>query len=400
MSAPLWSSLLWLPLYVALALAAVPVAVLLLQSLLAFPRGAPPPPAGGRRPRIAVLVPAHNEAGGIEATLASLRPQLLAADRILVVADNCSDDTAAVAAAGGAQVRERSSADQRGKGYALDFGVRCLAEDPPEVVIIVDADCIAAPGALDRLAREALQHRVPIQALYLMHAPGAAGLMKKIAEFAWLVKNRVRPLGYARLGLPCQLMGTGMAFDWPTLSTAQLASGHIVEDMKLGIDLARAGKAPRFCPDALVYSTFPSSEAGTEAQRTRWEHGHLSMIVSAVPGLVLQGLLRGQPLLLALALDMSVPPLALLAMAVLGLSGLCLLLALLTGVLLPLALAALLSLAFGTAVLLAWWAYGRQTLSAANLALALWYVLRKIPLYLRFLVHRQVEWVRSKRDSE
>jgi len=394
------SALLWLPLYLVLLLVAVPVAVLLVQALMAFPRGAAPAASTGRRPRIAVLVPAHNESGGITATLDSLRPQLVAGDRILVVADNCSDDTAAVATLGGAEVRERFDAVQRGKGFALDFGVRCLADDAPEVVIIVDADCIVAPGALDRLARDALQHGVPVQALYLMYAPGTAGLMKKVAEFAWLVKNHVRPLGFFRLGLPCQLMGTGMAFGWETLSTAALANGHIVEDMKLGIDLALADKAPRFCPAALVTSTFPTSEAGTEAQRTRWEHGHLSMIISGLPPLLLKGVLQGRPRLLAMALDMSVPPLALLAMVVMALFGVCLVLTLVTGALLPLVLAAALGAGFGAAVLLAWWAHGRQTLSAANLLLAVWYVVRKVPLYLRFLINRQVEWVRSKRDSE
>jgi cellulose synthase/poly-beta-1,6-N-acetylglucosamine synthase-like glycosyltransferase len=392
-------SLLMYLLYLLLILAAVPMTVLLLQALLAFARLGPAPAASGRRPRLAVLVPAHNEAGGISATLDSLRPQLVAGDRILVVADNCSDDTATVAARGGAEVRERFSDTERGKGYALDFGVRCLADDPPEVVVIVDADCIVGAGALDRLARDAVQHGVPIQALYLMRAPGASGL-KKIAEFAWVVKNLVRPLGFARLGLPCQLMGTGMAFDWPTLSTAALANGHIVEDMKLGLDLARAGKAPRFCPAAEVYSTFPSNDAGTAAQRTRWEHGHLSMIVSAVPSMLLQGLFKGRPQLLALALDLSVPPLALLAMVVIALFGLGLLATVLSGVLLPLAWATLLGLAFGAAVLLAWWAHGRQVLAGRELLLALWYVVRKVPLYCRFVVQRQVEWVRSKRDSE
>lgn len=383
-----------------LALLAVPVLVLLVQALMAFSRRAPAPLPDVARPRLAVLVPAHNESGGITATLDSLRPQLAPGDRILVVADNCSDDTAAVAARGGAEVRERFHATERGKGFALDFGVRCLADDPPEVVIIVDADCIVAPGALERVAREARQHGVPVQALYLMHAPAGSGLMKKVAEFAWLVKNQVRPLGFHRLGLPCQLMGTGMAFDWATLSTASLANGHIVEDMKLGIDLALAGKAPRFCPEALVWSSFPSSDAGTESQRTRWEHGHLSMILSGVPPLLGKGLLQGRPRLLAMALDMSVPPLALLAMTVMAGFGLAALLALLAAAWLPLLLATVLGLAFAMAVLLGWWRFGRATLSAGNLLLAVWYVVRKVPLYLKFLVNRQVEWVRSKRDSE
>ncbi|MET0267762.1 MAG: glycosyltransferase family 2 protein [Duganella sp.] len=378
----------------------VPVGVLLLQALMAFSRGRPAAMPVAARPRLAILVPAHNESSGITATLDSLRSQLAPGDRVLVVADNCSDDTAVVAARGGAEVRERFHATERGKGFALDFGVRCLAEDPPEVVIIVDADCIVAPGALERLAREARQHGLPVQALYLMHAPAGAGLMKKVAEFAWLVKNQVRPLGYHRLGLPCQLMGTGMAFDWATLSTASLANGHIVEDMKLGIDLALSGKAPRFCPDALVWSSFPSSEAGTESQRTRWEHGHLSMILSGVPPLLGKGVLSGRPQLIAMALDMSIPPLALLAMMVMVAFGLALLLALVLGALLPLAIATALCAAFGVAVLLGWWRFGRATLSAGNLLMAVWYVVRKVPLYLKFLVNRQVEWVRSKRDSE
>jgi hypothetical protein len=59
-------------------------------------------------------------------------------------------------------------------------------------------------------------------------------LKSKVSEFAWCVKNLVRPLGYSNLGCPCQLMGTGMAFKWSTLSKADLANGNIVEDMKLG----------------------------------------------------------------------------------------------------------------------------------------------------------------------
>jgi cellulose synthase/poly-beta-1,6-N-acetylglucosamine synthase-like glycosyltransferase len=233
-----------------------------------------------------------------------------------------------------------------------------------------------------------------------MHAPPGSGLMKKIAEFAWRVKNHTRALGYARLGLPCPLMGSGMAFNWELLSKADLANGHIVEDMKLGLDMARAGKAPHFCVAAEVHSSFPSSDSGTASQRTRWEHGHLSMIVSTVPQLLVESILKGRLTLLAMALDLSVPPLALLAMMVMALGVLGLLAALLTGLLLPLLLAVLLVGAFGAGVLLAWWGYGRAILSAGNLLMVGVYILRKVPLYLRFLINRQVEWVRSKRDGE
>jgi len=368
--------------------------------VLAFPAVASAPALGARRPRIAILVPAHNEEAGVATTIASLLPQLLAGDRVLVVADNCGDGTAAAAAAAGAEVRERADPTRRGKGYALDFGVACLADDPPEVLLIVDADCIVSEGAIDRLARSALSSARPVQALYLMRAPAAAGPMKKIAEFAWVVKNLVRPLGFHRLGLPCQLMGTGMAFPWSTISSASLANGHIVEDMKLGMDLAKAGAAPLFCPHAMVYSDFPTSSVGTDSQRTRWEHGHISMILAEAPSLLAHGLRHRKIATIALALDLCVPPVALLTLLVCALFACSLLFGLLSGALAPLALATATLGALGAAILMAWWRHGRQILSGRQLTLALVYMLAKIPLYLRFLVNRQVEWVRSKRDSE
>lgn len=376
----------------------IPVSVLFVQVLMA--RGGGQPAATGPRPRLAVLVPAHNEEAGLAATLAALMPQLRAGDRVLVVADNCSDGTAAVARAAGALAVERHHDTERGKGYALDFGVRQLAADPPEVVIIIDADCHTGPGVLDRIATDAVAANRPVQALYLMYAAADSGLMKKVAQFAWLVKNHVRPLGYLRLNLPCPLMGSGMAFPWQLISTASLASGHIVEDMKLGADLARAGHPPLFCPDVLVSSTFPVSASGTQSQRTRWEHGHLSMILSDAPGMLGEGLRRRNSALLAMALDLSVPPVALLCLGVLAAFVLSAVFSLLSGAMLPLWLASAALAMTVLAILLAWWRYGRTVLSAANLALAVGYIFWKVPVYLRFLVRRQVDWVRSKRDSE
>ena len=394
------TSALSLVLLVALCIVTVPVLVLFAQVLLAMLPVRAPGPLSGPRPRVAILIPAHNEESGLTATLSSLQPQLGAADRILVVADNCSDRTAEVARRAGAEVVERSHAVLRGKGYALDFGVEALADAPPDVVIIVDADCIVGEGAVARLAGLAAQHRRPVQALYLMHTPAGSGPLKKIAEFAWIVKNKVRPLGWFRLDWPCQLMGTGMAFPWPTIRAARLATGHIVEDMKLGMDLALAGSAPMFCPHALVHSYFPTSTEGTQSQRTRWEHGHLSMITSTAPATLFAGIRRASPSLFAFGLDLCVPPLALLVLLVCGLTGLSGLLALAGGPVAPLALGVLAGTALVAAILMSWWRHGRAVLNGKELALAAWYVAAKIPLYFRFLFQRQVTWVRSKRDTE
>jgi len=379
----------------------IPVAVLFLEVALAGSarKDQVALPAAPRM-RLAVLMPAHDEAVLIAATVNAVRPQLQATDRLIVIADNCSDETALLARSAGAEVLERTDPLRRGKGYALDFGIRHLEADPPELLIVLDADCQLGESALERLAACSARTGRPAQALYVMHAAPNAGRMQKIAAFAWVVKNEVRAGGLHALGLPCQLMGTGMAFPWSTIHGAELASGHIVEDLKLGLDLARAGQPPQFCPEALVTSTFPESAEGARTQRARWEHGHLSVILSETPRLLWSALRQGDLNVLALALDLSVPPLALLALLIaLGWipSGL---LYLLSGAQFPLSTIVLASILFVIAVLLSWLRFGRQILSAQDLALAALYPLWKIPLYLRFLVARQISWVRSKRDRE
>ena len=147
-----------------------------------------------------------------------------------------------------------------------------------------------------------------------MVSPKNAGINSRVAEFAWRVKNWMRPLGLSHLGLPCQLMGTGMAFPWHVIRSADLAQGLIVEDLQLGLDLAKAGHAPIFCPFARVTSEFASSAAGVATQRARWEHGHIQTILKMVPALLWQSIKGKNTELLALTLDLVVPPLSLLVM--------------------------------------------------------------------------------------
>lgn len=388
-------------------LAALPAALLFAELIAAWTRPTKAPafrePLGARSAALAVLMPAHDEAAGILAPIRAVLAQLRPGDRLLVVADNCSDDTARIARTAGAEVVERHDLLRRGKGHALDHGVRVLEQGldrpVPALVIIVDADCIVSPGSLERLAQRCLESQRPVQALYLMHAPPAAALRKRIAEFAWLVKNKLRPLGAARFGWPCQLMGTGMAFPWAIIQAAPLASGHLVEDMQLGLDLAAAGTPPLFCDQALVSSVFPSDDAATTSQRTRWEHGHLSVIWQVAPRLLRQALVRGDGALLAMVLDLAVPPLAAL---VLGLGALLAIDAAwwaLTGDARAAALSALALLLLTAGIVAAWSRDGRLVVSLRELVGIPWYVAAKLPVYARLFTKRQLEWVRTKRDD-
>ena len=364
-----------------------------------LPRRPDPLPPAADRPRLAVLIPAHDEGANLLPTLRSAAAQLAPGDRLLVVADNCTDDTAAVARANGAEVVERADPDRRGKGYALAFGRDALRADPPAVVVVLDADCTLGPDALLRLAARAATGR-PAQAAYRMVAPAGAGPGRQVAAFAFLVKNVVRPLGLKRLGQPCLLTGTGMAFPWAVFAVAPLATGHIVEDMGLAIDLAVAGRPPVFVPEAAVWGEFPADDAAAATQRRRWEHGHLGIIRAGVPRLLAAAVRRRRVGLLALALEVGVPPLSALALA---------------SILAPLALLGWVAVGGGTgpatwlaasggaaalALGASWWQFGRTVLPARTLAHIPAQVFGKIPLYSSFVTRPERKWVRTSRDHD
>lgn len=350
--------------------------------------------------QVAVLIPAHNESVNVIPTLQCVFEQNMPNLRVLLVADNCTDDTASIARNEGAEVIERTNTTQRGKGYALDFGVQHLAASPPSVLIILDADCLLEPGVLKRLSTKALISNRPVQALYLMQNTNNASVKAKIAEFAWLVKNLVRPRGLHALGLACQLTGSGMAFPWKVIQKVPLATGEIVEDMKLGLTLTAMGHPPVFCESAVVTSVFPSHEEGVQSQRTRWEHGHLSMMLKEGLPKLLEGLRKRDTTLFFLALDVCIPPLALLVMSIVTLQVFGLTHWLLTANAIPFFTGTTCLLLTTAAVLMAWSKDGRSVISAKELMTIPVYMASKLPIYVRYLFQRQAEWVRSKRDNE
>ena len=349
------------------------------------------------RSRLAVLIPAHDEGDGLRPTLADVQAQMRSGDRVLVVADNCTDNTAAIARSAGAEVVERHDPERFGKGFAIDYGLMHLESDPPKIVVMVDADCRLTAHTLDWLARCCSRTGRPAQALYQMTQASAEGGAEgqRVAQFAWIIKTYVRPLGLAKLGLPCQLMGTGMAFPWQAVRTVELASGNLVEDLKLGLDLAANGMAPRFCSQACVTSTFPTSESGQLTQRQRWEVGSLRMAVRAAPLFLWKAFTSRNLPLAVLALDTLVPPLVILAtvlLAYLCVAGI----AAVAGIAVaPLIIATAISTLFVMTVLLAWAVFARSILRLRDTGQLITYALQKLRIY---RPGQAREWIRTDRQ--
>jgi len=302
---------------VVLSVAGVPVllaSLYLLACTLLWERR-PDPARRASALRFVVVVPAHNEASGIGATLRSLRAMSYPAAqwRLLVVADNCSDATAALARRHGGDVLERVDLRRRGKGYALQFAFRSLLAEPPggwDAVVVVDADTFVSANLLDAVASriEAGEHAV--QAAYLVRTP--AGGQGAITEVALTAFHLVRSAARERLGLSCGLRGNGMAFTRRLLSTVPHDAFSRTEDLEYGILIGLAGMRVAFAPEALVRGDMPESESVATRQRERWIGGRVELARHYAPRLLVRAVRLRSAMLADLAFDLLVPPLSVL----------------------------------------------------------------------------------------
>ncbi len=289
------------------------------------PRAAP---LGGGHSRLAVIVPAHNEAELLPRCLASLRAQDYPPDRfeVLVVADNCTDSTAAVARDGGARVLVRDQPDLRGKGRALRWAMDSLlsSANPPDAVVVVDADSVADTALLRSLEGAMLAGAEAVQAEYLALGEASSGATLRQASF--LLFHRTRFAGRAALGMACSLVGNGMLFTRSLLERMPWNAFTGAEDLEYSTELRLRGVRPVFTSAAGVAAPAAGFGRGAATQRMRWEGGRFHVARTRLPDLMTSAVRRRDWSLLDAAADLAVPPLGLLVMLALlgGAAGLAL----------------------------------------------------------------------------
>jgi len=387
---------------VILAIIAAPPVILstcFAVEVLAGLRPLPTACAPSRRPHrsAVVIIPAHDEEASIAATIAALGAEAAGIADLLVVADNCSDRTAELARAGGARTIVRTNPAMRGKGYALAFARDELANAPPDVVIVVDADCRIDRQGLAALIEAAAARSNPAQAVNLLHPDLTAAPFVQVSNFAFMLRNLIRQRGLQRLAKRVHLTGTGMALPWALFATADLGGASIVEDLNLGVSLAGKGHPAILVEQATVWSAAASAK-DTLQQRERWEGGFLT---NALPA-GLRGLGRSvaafDPRGLVAAIDLCIPPLAILvlvdivALTIVGVAA--------ASSRSASAFVALLSASAlaGIAITLAWFREGRAFASPGAVARIPLYVARKLPIYARVLIRGAPRhWMRTDR---
>jgi GT2 family glycosyltransferase len=349
--------------------------------------------------RFRFVVPAHNESAGIAATVASLRdvdyPRELF--EVVVVADNCQDDTAEQARAAGATVLERNDTEKRGKGYALDHAFSATPAGV-DAVVVIDADTLVSRNILRAFAARRELGAQAIQADYAVRNPDAAWRTRLVA-IAFGAFHIVRSRARERLRLSCGLRGNGMCFATELLQKVPHRAYSVVEDVEYGLRLGEAGHRVHYTDEAHVYGEMVTTSAAANTQRRRWEEGR-KLLVRQNAGRLLRAGLRGDRVLLDLAIDLLVPPLSSIALTMLlgSLAGAALMLGLGAPAVSLAAYGAGLS-AVVLYVLRGWMVSGTGLRGLLDLGLAPVYVAWKVALRFKKPPRATSEWVRTKREA-
>jgi hypothetical protein len=187
------------------------------------------------------------------------------------------------------------------------------------VVVIVDADCAASPNLCSTIAAEIGAGADAVQVPYEVSNPSESSTAAlRAAGFA--LKHVIRARGRARLGLSCNLFGTGMGFSVAVLRRVPWPQS-VTEDTELFVRLTRAGYRVGYAGGARVTSPMPVSAEQASEQQLRWESGNARLARRELPGLIGQALRTADVQCVGAAAELALPSQTLMAggaLAVLG----------------------------------------------------------------------------------
>jgi 1,2-diacylglycerol 3-beta-glucosyltransferase len=371
--------------------------LLVLTLLSAKQRRLPP---SSRKLRFDIIIPAHNEEHVIANVVRSVRAVDWPADRfrVVVVADNCTDTTAQIAAAAGADVMRRMDAERRGKGYALAYGFEASrARGWADAVVVIDADAQVSANLLEAYACRIEQGEHAVQVHYGVSNTEASWRTRllSIAKAAFhIVRSRARE----RIGASCGIRGNGWAVTHALLGKVPYAAFSLTEDLEYGIDLGIAGFRVAYADEAHSDAEMVSGESDARKQRQRWESGRFQLVRRMTVPLLLHALRRRSLVCFDLACDLMVLPLSYVVLNVVALLVLAATLASMASVsYLWLWLGYGCVAALVLHILRGWHLSGAGAQGLLDLARAPFFLIWKVLIMLRG--NSSKDWVRTKREG-
>ena len=229
--------------------------------------------------RYAVIIAARNESAVLPELIRSIRQQNYPAELIdiLVVADNCTDDTAQAARDAGAIVFERQDTRHVGKGYALDFLFKKLhatgADEAYEGYFIFDADNLLDQNYI-REMNKMFDNGYRIITSYRNSKNFGTNWIT--AGYSLWFLREARYLNQPRMALntSCAVSGTGFLLHRDIVAKNRGWKHHLLtEDIEFSVDSVIQGETIGYCSSAKLYDEQPTSFRQSWTQRLRWSKG-------------------------------------------------------------------------------------------------------------------------------
>ena len=229
--------------------------------------------------RFAIVSAAHNEERVIGELIRNLHELNYPKELydIYVVADNCSDNTAAIAREAGAQVIERFNKKEIGKGYALEYAFnQIFAASDYDAVVVFDADNLVDDEFLGIMNTHLLKGEKIVQG-YLDTKNAHDTWITKSIYICYILTNRLWQLSKYNLGLTCALGGTGMCISVDLLKQYGWGMTSLTEDLEFQTKALMNNVKVCWAHEAKVYDEKPLTLSQSWNQRRRWMQGHTNV---------------------------------------------------------------------------------------------------------------------------
>jgi cellulose synthase/poly-beta-1,6-N-acetylglucosamine synthase-like glycosyltransferase len=230
--------------------------------------------------RYAIMICARNEESVIGQLIDTIHGQEYPGDLIdiHVIADNCTDSTAAVARAAGAHVVERHNKDKVGKGYALEYLIDSItkggAEWKYDGYFVIDADNLLDKGFVSEF-NNAMKGGCRVVTAYRDSKNFADNWLSASYAVWWLREARYLNGARCLLGLSAQVSGTGFAIRGDLLR--ELGGWRyftLTEDVEFTFAMVARGERIGYTPHAILYDEQPTVFKQSWDQRIRWIKGY------------------------------------------------------------------------------------------------------------------------------
>lgn len=275
--------------------------------------------------KFAIVIPAHNEEKVISKTLYSLFGLIYPKNLcdIIVVADNCTDNTAKIARKLGAEVMERTNEQNKGKGYALRWAFDRILdrEEDYDGIVVFDSDSLVSANYLNVMNWYIENGSEVIQSSDLV-LPQPGVWSSEVTRIGFLLYNYVKPRAKKMIGLDMGLRGNGMCFRADILREHPWQAWSLTEDVEYGLRLLLKDVSIDFAPEAVVWAQMPQQSENAESQRMRWEMGRYPIIREYAPKLLAKSFRKRSLRYLDALADLVNPPLVNTLLFVIGMIGL------------------------------------------------------------------------------